>query len=204
MLVTQISAVIAAIPMAAALSVRGGPGGGWGHGGGHWGGHHDGDHEPEHELEKFRIVTYDLEYALTKEYYTLSPVDDGQYKLWQTEDKDDSGTFEVTEDGFLEWVTPDGEENLVASYDIADFGELAVPLAFSAPETAETEWKWIVDYHDYTLVLYHSASTTPYFLLVCTSEDPEARFLAVGVVGNTYADCVAVHLDIEDVDEKED
>ncbi|KAM7211260.1 hypothetical protein V8F06_013357 [Rhypophila decipiens] len=211
MLVTQASAILAAIPMAAALSVRGlsgGPGG-WGRGGGHWGGHHDGDYDHKHELEKFRIVTYDPLFALTKEYLYLDLEEDpapadGRFFAVQTDEENKSGTFEVTKDGELEWVTPDSSDDLIASYLLTALDDIEtepVKLTFSTPATVDnvaeplTPWKWVVDEKDYTLALEEFEGAETYYLLLCTEGDDV--YYAVGVVDKLYDDCVATHFDIE-------
>lgn len=199
MLVNQLSALLAAIPMAAALDVRGGPGG-W-HGGGR-GGHGPHPDEPF----SFRIVTYDPAYQITKEYFTAGREDDNQYPLIQTPDVDESGVFEVTKDRYLVYTSADGTTlgPLIANYLSPLSGDGPWPLLFATAEEIEdnslTEWKWVADYEDYTLKLYRPDASDPYYLLLCDVDDEVLLF--VGEERNTYLpNCVATHLDIEPVDE---
>ncbi|KAM7182751.1 hypothetical protein V8F20_012845 [Naviculisporaceae sp. PSN 640] len=214
MLVTQISALLAAIPLATALSVRGGPGGWHGGRGGGWGGPHgDGDHDYDNDGPfEFRIVTYDVATETTIEYLEVSPEVDGVYGLVQTPEQDEAGIFELTDEGYLVYNSPEGVSPTVGPiYAAFDPEALTVdgpwPLVFASQETIDgppelTEWLWTADYDDHTLTLTRQGTDTPYYFLLCPVDGDAEYYLAVGVDGAEVPEgCVATHLDIQAVDE---
>lgn len=213
MLANYFSALLAAVPMAAALSVRAGPGG-FGRGGaraGIGGTFNDGLRGAGlDESLQFRVVTYDLEFARTQLYLGASlEIDAGQYSLIQRREIDEAGIFEITEDRTLVYTSADGTtlRSLIASFLPRDF-EVADPalpsrVVFGSENAISTlgatEWEWVVDFEDRTLALYSSTSENPYYLLLCNGKGEV--YLAVGIdtVKYTTDVCVAVHLIIEPV-----